>query len=84
MREIANNFRWWIAGLWFRQMIRESYADGFQNGIEYGRSLERSATAERLERKHLRAFSNPTLALGYDYAIGVVQNNIQIKEEEKE
>lgn len=84
MKEKLENIQWWLAGIFFRRIIRESYADGWQNGLEYGRSLERSATAERLERKHLRAFSNKTLALGYDYAVGVVKNNITIKEQEEE
>lgn len=82
MRNALTNIRWWLAGLLFKRMLQESYQEGYENGRIYGQSLERSATVDRLEKKHLRAFSNKTLALGYDYALGVVQNNITIREED--
>ena len=84
MKQTLENIQWWLAGIFFKRIIRESYQEGYENGRIYGQSLERSATVDRLEAKHLRAFKNPTLALGYDYALGVVQNNIQIREEETE
>jgi hypothetical protein len=84
MRNALTNIQWWLAGIFFRRVIRESYQEGYENGRIYGQSLEKSAMVDRLEKKHLRAFKNPTLALGYDYALGVVQNNITIKEQEEE